>query len=149
MEPILCVSCFEFFPPSPRHKNQSYCMKPKCQKARKANWKRTKMIIDPDFKEDQRLSTKKWLQNNPDYWKNYRNRHPEKTQRNRMLQHIRNRRQRQKSKTDESGNDFLIAKVDASKSKKINIIGQFWMVPVIAKVDALKVNIFEITKPYQ
>jgi hypothetical protein len=28
------------------------------------------------------------------------------------------------------------------------VVGQFWLVPVIAKVDALKVNIFEIPSPY-
>ena len=148
MEPILCVNCFDFFPPSPRHQNQSYCMKPECRKAKKAAWKRTKTKIDPEFKKDQKLSTQKWLQNNPGYWKDYRHRNPEKVERNRLLQNIRNRRKRQKSKTCKSGNDFLIAKVDASKSRKINVVGQYWMVPVIAKVDALKVNIFEIPEPY-
>jgi hypothetical protein len=29
------------------------------------------------------------------------------------------------------------------------VVGQFWLIPVIAKVDALKVNIFEISSPYQ
>jgi hypothetical protein len=27
------------------------------------------------------------------------------------------------------------------------MIGQFWLVPIIAKVDALKVNIVEVTGP--
>jgi hypothetical protein len=43
----------------------------------------------------------------------------------------------------------LIAKVDTSIPKKIKVFGEFYMVPVIAKVDALKVYIYEIPTPYQ
>jgi len=43
----------------------------------------------------------------------------------------------------------MIAKMDASKSSatsgKTGFSGQFWLVPMIAKMDALKVNIYEIT----
>ncbi len=42
----------------------------------------------------------------------------------------------------------VIAKVDASKPYKYNLIGRYWLVPLIAKVDALKVNIVEIPMPY-
>ena len=100
-------------------------MKPGCRRAKKAVWKRHKTATDPDFKQDQKLSNKKWAQNHPGYWKEYRKRNPEKAQRNRMLQGIRNRRgacnQKNHANTD---------------------------IPLIAKVDALKVNIFEISRPY-
>ncbi len=59
MEPILCANCFEFFPPSPRHKDQTHCMEPECRRAKKAAWKRHKMDTDPKFKEDQKLINKK------------------------------------------------------------------------------------------
>jgi hypothetical protein len=39
---------------------------------------------------------------------------------------------------------WLIAKMDASKSDDFQILGQFWLLPVIAKMDALKVNIIKI-----
>jgi hypothetical protein len=43
----------------------------------------------------------------------------------------------------------MIAKMDASKSRETSghtfSFGQFWLVPVIAKMDALKVNIYRIT----
>jgi hypothetical protein len=45
------------------------------------------------------------------------------------------------------GSKGLIAKVDTSIPSKIKVVGQFWMVPLIAKVDALKVNIYEISPP--
>ena len=110
--------------------------------SRKAAWKRYKMRSDPDYKFNQTLSNKKWAKANPGYWKAYRQRHPEKAERNRMLQSIRNRRRRsaRKNRSDEK----LIAKVDASIVNNFKVVGQYWLVPVIAKVDALKVNIFDI-----
>jgi len=123
-------------------------MKPPCRRAKKAAWKRHKMATDPDFKLDQKLSNKKWAQNNPGYWKDYRQQNPEKAQRNRILQSVRNRRRAKQGKTECKVDAPLIAKVDASIANNFKLLGQFYLVPVIAKVDALKVNIFEISTPY-
>ena len=100
------------------------------------------MRSDPDYKFNQTLSNKKWAKANPGYWKDYRQRHPDKAERNRILQSIRNRRRslKPKNRSDEA----LIAKVDASIVNNFKVIGQYWLVPVIAKVDALKVNILDI-----
>jgi len=76
-------------------------------------------------------------------------RNPKKAQRNRMLQTIRNRRRKKALQSSHSDDQNLIAKVDASITNNLSIVGQFWLVPVIAKVDALKVNIFELSRPYQ
>jgi hypothetical protein len=100
------------------------------------------MHSDPDYRFNQRLSNKKWAKANPGYWKAYRQKYPEKTARNRMLQSIRNRRR--SSKLKNRSDVKLIAKVDASIVNDFKVVGQYWLVPVIAKVDALKVNIFEI-----
>jgi hypothetical protein len=140
MEPIPCVHCFDLFVPSPRHKNQTHCMKAECRRAKKAAWKRVRLKTDPDFKEDQRISNRKWAANHPGYWKEYRLKHPEKAQRNRLLQSLRNRRRR--------GQIPPIAKVDALKPSKLHMVGRYWLVPLIAKVDALKVNIVEIPDGY-
>ena len=51
-----------------------------------------------------------------------------------------NAERRPGAKKDES----LIAKMDASKTDNFKILGQFWLLPVIAKMDALKVNIIKI-----
>ena len=56
MEQILCVYCGDLFEASPRHKNQIACKKPECQRARKADWQRHKMKIDPVYKASQRIS---------------------------------------------------------------------------------------------
>ncbi|MBT8330991.1 MAG: hypothetical protein KJP06_01560, partial [Deltaproteobacteria bacterium] len=137
----------DFFTRSPRHKTQIYCMKLDCQRAKKAAWKRNKMRADPDYRYDKKLANQKWAKTHPDYWKNYRDEHPEYVERNRILQTVRNRRRR-RSSSQKGGDKKVIAKVDASIFNKNSLVGQFYLVPVIAKVDALKVNIFEISKPY-
>jgi len=142
MEEIVCCSCGDIFERSVRHKNQYYCPKPECQRARKAAWKRYKMHSDLDYKFNQTLSNKKWAKTHPGYWKDYRRRHPRKAERNRMLQSIRNLRRR--TKHQNRCEEELIAKVDASIVNNFKVVGQYWLVPVIAKVDALKVNIFDI-----
>lgn len=146
MEEVPCCHCGSFFTPSPKHKSQNYCMRPDCRRARKAAWKREKMRLDPDFKLDQQLANKKWANANPDYWKDYRSRNKEKVERNRQLQTIRNRRRKAGPKGAPTGSVVVIAKVDASKPHKINPLGQYYLVPVIAKVDALKVRIYEISE---
>ena len=143
MEKILCVYCGDLFDPSPRHKNQIACKKPQCQRAKKAEWQRHKMKIDPVYNASQKISKKQWACANPDYWKRYRNKHLDKAERNRVLQAIRNRKARSK-KSGTKMDTPLIAKMDASKSDNFQTLGQFWLVPVVAKMDALKVNIVKI-----
>jgi len=139
MVEIECVYCGDFFEGSPRHKNQTACKKIKCQNAKKAAWQRYKMKTDPDYRANQKSSQKRWIQENPDYWKNYRRKNPEKAERNRILQSVRNRR---------PGSTDVIAKMDASNPDRYEIVGQFWMVPVIAKMDASKVNVLRIPTCY-
>jgi len=143
MEPAFCVHCAREF--TPRNRLQSYCSRPQCQRARKAAWKRIKTKTDPDYQAAKKLSQRKWAANNPGYWKTYRERHPKKAERNRMLQTIRNRR---RSNAASSG-QVLIAKRDASNSLDFKPIGQFYLVPMIAKMDATKVNIYTMPEPYR
>ena len=148
MEELPCCHCGDFFPRSPRHKDQNYCKKPACQRARKAAWKRLKMRIDPIFRADCQLANQKWSKATPGYWKAYRNRNPDKVERNRELQTLRNRKRKANPKGGPPPGPPVIAKVDASISNKFNPVGTYYLVPVIAKVDALKVRIYEITEPY-
>jgi hypothetical protein len=120
-------------------------MKPECRRARKAAWKRNKMRTDPDYRYNHKLANQKWARAHPGYWRRYRRDHPAYVERNRILQAVRNRRNR----SQQDGSERLIAKVDASIFHKNSLVGQFYLVPVIAKVDALKVNIFDISKPYR
>jgi hypothetical protein len=148
MDEVPCCHCGVFFKRSPRHKNQNYCMEPECRKARKAAWKREKMRLEEQFRLNHHLSHQKWARAHPGYWKAYRLDHPEKVERNRRLQIIRNRKRDRRRKQGTSTPAGVIAKVDASKPYKFKPIGQYYLVPVIAKVDALKVRIYEVTAPY-
>ena len=143
MEQIPCVYCGDYFDPSPRHKNQTACKKEKCQKAKKAAWQRHKLKTDPIYKANQKSSQEQWLKANPGYWKQYRKNNPEKAERNRILQARRNRKARF-APTNAKMEPWLIAKMDASKADNFQVLGQFWLLPVIAKMDALKVNIIKI-----
>ena len=143
MEQIPCFYCGDFFDPSPRHKNQTACKKTKCQRAKKAAWQRHRIKTDPIYAANQESSQQQWINSNPGYWKKYRKKNPEKAERNRITQAMRNRKAR--SSPDATKMDpALIAKMDASKSDNFQILGQFWLLPVIAKMDALKVNIIKI-----
>jgi hypothetical protein len=143
MEPMPCFHCAAMF--IPRNRKQYCCSRSECQRARKAAWQRIKTKTDPDFKTEKKLSQQKWAGNHPGYWKSYRKRNPEKAERNRMLQIIRNRR---RSNT-KSPPDVPIAKIDPSNMLGFRPIGQFWLVPLIAKMDATKVNIYTITDTWQ
>jgi hypothetical protein len=143
MEHVPCVHCGKFF--IPRNRNQNYCIEADCQRARKAVWQRYKMKTDVDYRTQQQLSNEKWVNKTPGYWTRYRQRNPDKAERNRILQHIRNRRNRQ---TDQDPACPVIAKMDARKSYDFDLLGQFYLVPVIAKMDVSKVNIYIISKGY-
>jgi len=131
---VSCLHCYEDFDQSPRHKKQKYCEKLECQRARKSDWQRRKLLTDPEYRSGQKLSNKKWKEANPDYWKIYREKNPEKAERNRLLQRLRNRKKR-------ASDNNKIAKMDSLKSpphaRKINICGPYWLVPIIAKMDSL------------
>ena len=146
MEPIPCVNCGTFF--TPRNCKQNYCTKHRCQRARKAVWQRYKLKYDDNYRTQQHLSHQKWLQKNPGYYRSYRRRNPDKVQRNRALQVIRNRRNRHQLSSIKRPHDPLIAKMDARNFCHFNMVGQFYLVPVIAKMDVRKVNIYTISDRY-
>ena len=142
MDPIPCLGCSTFF--TPRNKLQGYCSHPDCQRARKALWQRQKLANDPDYAQGQKLSNNKWLANNPDYWKDYRSRNPGKAARNRALQQIRNRTKAATVKDLDTPRHVGIAKMDARKPLINQLYGEFWLVPMIAKMDAVKIFIAAI-----
>jgi len=104
------------------------------------------MACDPDYRANQKQGQADWLSRNADYWKRYRAAHPEQAERNRDLQKVRNKRRHSQGvvKMDAS----VIAKMDTSRSDKASVgswlPGSFWLVPVIAKMDAIKVILHRI-----
>ena len=142
----LCCHCGKLFKLSPRHKNQTFCREIECQKAQKAEWQRRKMKTDPEYRLNQKLSKGKWVRSHPHYWKEYRKNNPEKAERNRLLQIIRNKRAKTHRLSVEMDPSSLIAKMDSSKPNSIKVVGRYWLIPKIAKMDPLEVNIVVLSR---
>jgi len=139
MEEVPCVHCGTFF--VRRNKKQNYSPLPDCQKARKAAWQRHQLRTNPEYRENQKISNRKWQRNNPDYWKQYRRNNPDKATRNRALQRLRNTRRAPPDKESPKRN---IAKMDATKRRTHGLSGQYWLIPLIAKMDVRKIYIHAI-----
>lgn len=137
------MHCKEPFSRYKNRKNQNYCSKKECQKARKAKWKRERAKKDPKFKQYTRQANRDWRAMSEGYYKEYRKRNPEKAQRNRILQRVRNEKRKTKAQEEMARVDAssVIAKVDVLKPSNHQAYNEFWLVPVIAKVDVLRAHI--------
>lgn len=131
-----CAYCRCRYQKNPRVKNQTYCGKIACQRARKRRWQRQKMATDPDYRLNQRDCMLRWRQRNPHYWQHYRRSHKSYTAQNRMLQKIRN--------LNRLGRP-LIAKMDPIKPEKSILPGIYYILRKcrqIAKMDAIFQKVF-------
>ena len=128
---IRCANpaCRSLFFPNPHVKNHRFCKKKNCQRFRKRQWQRQKMKNDPDYQDDKREAQLCWVERNRDYWRRYRDQHPEYVKRNRFLQRERDRRRRLRN----------LAKMDASEQISLVKPGSYYLVP--AKEDLAKMDI--------
>ncbi len=146
MKSIICAHCKEKVLKNPRCPEQKYCGKPECRKARRKRWQKQKIDNDPIYKANQKQNQKDWIERNEGYWKKYRKYAPKYTERNRILQRVRNQGLNHKKSTHPKLIvPKKIAKMDSLESSKINLSGAFWLVPKIAKMDSLMVLITDIT----
>lgn len=103
-----CAACGRTFKVLPQVPDQSYCPEPACQRERRKLWQRERRLADPDYRDNQVQAQQAWLGRNPDYWRDYRERHPEYAQANRARSADRSRdRSREKR-------DGKFAKMDVS-----------------------------------
>lgn len=123
---IKCAAphCGRLFEPDPRVKNQSFCGLKECQRARKRKWQKEKLAADPDYHANQRQCQNEWHERHPGYYNKYRRDHPHYRERNSLLQRYRNARGR------------MIAKMDAFKLAPVKDPAVFYLLPVVAKMDA-------------
>jgi hypothetical protein len=77
-----CRYCQQAFRPAPYHPQQQVCSKRACQSQRRNDYRRQKIASDPVYQEVCLESPRKWRRANPDYWKKYRQAHPEQVERN-------------------------------------------------------------------
>lgn len=109
MEKRWCSACGDAFEPRPQSPRQAYCPKEACQRARKRLWQRAKRSTDDDYRENQVVAQEGWRRSHPDYWRQYREAHPEYAASNRQQQKQRNARR--------LGGDDAIANGDVSTSR--------------------------------
>ncbi|MEN8130568.1 MAG: hypothetical protein ABFS45_10330 [Pseudomonadota bacterium] len=135
MENNLCIACRQSFQPRPQVPDQSYCSAPDCQRERRKQWHRQKLQTDPDYQNNQARAQKAWMRRNPNYWRKYRESHPEYVERNRVLQRERNAKVARQS----------IAKMDVSIPSTLLPSGIYHLSLVtdveIAKMDVWTVEI--------
>ena len=138
---FVCHCCKKKKERNKRIKVQKFCSTPKCQKARKAEWQKNKIKTDPEYRQDQNSSCRKWRKNNPEYYQKYRKLNPAKAEKNRILQKLR----RKGIRISDDAQVNSVAKMDTLKPRSINIDGLCWMIPV-AKMDAFKVLIAHVSR---
>jgi len=142
MESKRCASCGESFHPRPQTPKQTYCSAPKCQRERRRRWQQARRQNDPDYRENQTQAQTAWAAQHLDYWREYRRRHPEYSERNRILQQYRDDRRRER----------LLAKKNASTPETPVPAGIYRLTPMtrddLAKMDAWTVEITVVSRPY-
>jgi len=125
-----CAACGQRFKPQAQALKQRYCSASNCQRERRRRWQQGKRQSDPDYHDNEKRAQKAWSKRNPDYWRTYRDTHPEYAKRNRKKQIERNARRKTAS----------IAKMDAPTSVNPPPSGVYRLSPattsVIAKMDA-------------
>ncbi|WP_300339202.1 hypothetical protein [Accumulibacter sp.] len=126
MEFRQCEACHQPFRPRPQNPDQCFCAAA-CQRERRRRWQAAKRHSDPDYREDQKRAQKAWAERHPDYWRTYREQHPEYVARNRA-------RQRERAPAPAG-----VAKMDASKAEIPLRSGTYRLSPV-ADVSFAKKN---------
>lgn len=91
---IRCCCCHRLVPANPRVKDQEYCGRRECKTVRKRRWLEEKLSTDPAYAQNRQDSQRKWMDANPGYWRQWRKKHPGYVEKNRILQHSRDRRRR-------------------------------------------------------
>ena len=137
-----CAHCKRLYVPNPRARNQRYCGRDTCQRARKAKWQRDKLARDDDYRMGHEDAQQRWRKSHPDYWQQYREDHPEYRERNRRLQKQRDAKRRAKR----------LAKMDASAQAKPVKSGTYYLIPLcedLAKMDASTQRITIISSSYR
>jgi hypothetical protein len=79
-----------------RNAQQIYCSKKSCQNERRRRWLSAKRHGDSDYRENQARVQREWGEKHDDYWRQYRQKHPEYASRNRDLARKRQKERRQR-----------------------------------------------------
>jgi hypothetical protein len=139
-----CVWCGARFRPRPQTREQRFCGRLDCQRARRRQWKRHKRRTDADYRDNQARAQRAWNERHREYWREYRRSHPEYRERNRQQQRVRNARR------GAPGDSGVIAKRNVSGTFDPEFSGTYVLTPVaqepIAKRNAWRVKITTLSR---
>ena len=142
MECRRCASCGQAFQPRAQVPQQRYCGKAACQRERRRRWHQSRLRGDGDYRANQAQAQQAWAGRHGDYWREYRAKHPDYTDRNRLEQRRRDRRRRV----------ARLAKMDASPPIHPVPSGTYRLLAEaggdLAKMDAWTVKITLISRDY-
>jgi hypothetical protein len=143
MECRRCAACDRAFRPHTQVPHQRYCALAACQRERRRRWQQSKLHADADYRANQRQAQRAWADGHGEYWREYRAKHPDYTDRNRLEQRRRDRARR----------SARLAKMDASRSIHAVSSGTYRLLPEgdedLAKKDAWKVKITVISRDFE
>ncbi|MFQ5796760.1 MAG: hypothetical protein ACE5JP_17155 [Candidatus Bipolaricaulia bacterium] len=89
-----CPYCQKCFIPSRYRPQQRVCSRGECQRRRRSDYHRQKLVSDPEYGLVCRDSRQKWRARNPGYQARYRQTHPEYVSQNRQAQRRRDQKRR-------------------------------------------------------
>ena len=89
-----CRYCEQVFQPSKFQPTQTVCSEPQCQRRRRSDARRHKLISDPEYRQVCQDSSRKWRARNPDYWRRRRANNPAIVERNRQKQRVRDQKRK-------------------------------------------------------
>jgi hypothetical protein len=142
MECRRCASCGGAFRPRAQVPQQRYCGQTACQRERRRRWQQVKLESDADYRANQVQAQQAWAVRHSDYWREYRAKHPDYTDRNRVQQRRRDRDRRV----------TRLAKMDASTPVHAVPSGTYRLLATtggeLAKMDAWTVKITLISRDY-
>jgi hypothetical protein len=145
MEKRRCAVCRKTFTPTRRVAKQRFCADPECQKERRRRKQKKKRRRDEDYRENDQRAQREWAKKHPQYWKAYRESHPEYTEKNLQQQHQRDAKGGEKGAVVGRGQQGLRVTEDAPQSKEPFKSGIYELrlanSGVLANEDSMKVEI--------
>ena len=143
MECRRCAACDRAFRPRAQVPHQRYCALAACQRERRRRWQQSKLRGDADYRANPRQAQRAWADGHGEYWREYRAKHLDYTDRNRLEQRRRDRCRR----------TARLAKMDASTAIHPVPSGTYRLLPEadgdLAKKDAWTVKITLISRDYE
>ena len=145
----ICKHCGLSLSPRPSVPNQHYCGKIECQRARKRQGQKDRLINDQDYRDNQRAAQKAWRERNPEYMSEYRKNSPKYVEKNRVQQRQRNRSLRKSITTSPPDDSSMIVKMYELHADPVMHSGKFRVVfqkdGMIVKMDELFAHLIPVS----